>query len=972
MHKVHGFERIHKRKIHELKTEAYLYRHEKTGTELMSLVNDDENKVFGITFRTPPSDSTGVAHILEHSILCGSQKYPVKEPFVELIKSSLQTFINAYTYPDKTTYPVASQNAQDFYNLIDVYLDAVLYPRLTPFTFQQEGWHFELEQPDQTLLYKGVVYGEMKGAYSSPDSVLKEYSQQCLFPDTTYGFDSGGKPEEILTLTYEQFRAFHKRFYHPSNARVYFYGNDDPEKRLALVNGFLKNFDHLKVNSAIALQQPFMSPRRLTRPFASGQDQGKGLKGMLTLNWVLIETLPRELNLAFHMLDYILLGMPGSPLRKVLIESGLGEDLAGGGLISELRQMTFSTGLKGIDLNNAEKIESLILDTLTSLSQKGIDRSDIEAALNTVEFSLRENNTGRFPQGLALMLRALTTWLYDLDPLALVAFEEPLEKLKKEVSQNKKFFEVLILQYLLHNPHRAALLLKPDPNLAEREEQAEKTRLAAIQTALADKELTEVVSATQKLKEAQARPDPPEALAAIPALKLRDLDKKNKTIPLIDLECQKAPLLFHDLFTNGILYLDLGMNLHYLPQKYLPYVRLFGKALLEMGTRKEDYVALSQRISRKTGGIYSGSLNSSIKETAAGASWLFLQAKVMVPQTKELLDIIRDILLWTQFDNQERFLQMVLEAKAQQEHKLVPAGYQIISQRLRAHFSEAGWAAEQMGGLSYLFFLRDLARQVEENWPAVLNTLIEIQRILVNRRVFLLNLTVDEKSWALIKPQIETFLNDLPYHESQTQVWVKAELPAHEGFTLPTQVNYVGKGFNLYNTGYRFQGSALVVCRYLSNAWLWERIRVQGGAYGAFCSFDYLSGAFILVSYRDPNLKVTLQVYDQTARFLRETKIGEDELHRIIIGTIGDLDQYQLPNAKGYSSMARYLARNTDQDRQQMRQQIMETQTSDFKLWAEALNTFADQGLTKILGSETSLQTFEAEKPDWLKISKVL
>ncbi|RPI78018.1 MAG: peptidase M16 [Desulfobacteraceae bacterium] len=967
-----AYELLQQREIPELKTQAYLYRHQKTGAELLSLVNEDENKVFGVNFRTPPADSTGVAHILEHAVLCGSRKYPLKEPFVELVKSSLQTFINAFTYPDKTVYPVASQNLQDFYNLIDVYLDAVFYPRLTPFTFQQEGWHLDLEQPGRPLTYKGVVYGEMKGAYSSPESVLAEYSQQALFPDNTYGFDSGGRPEKILTLSFEPFRSFHRQFYHPSNARLYFYGNDDPEKRLALVNECLQEFDYLEVDASIALQPPFSGPRRITHSFASGQDQGQGLKGMLTLNWVLTETLPAEQNLAFHMLDYILLGMPGSPLRKALIESGLGEDLAGGGLGSELRQLTFSTGLKGIDLDHVDRIENLILDSLRALSQKGLDPADIEAALNRIEFSLRENNTGRFPRGLALMLRALTTWLYDRDPLALVAFTSPLERLKKELSANNRFFEKLIVRYLLDNPHRVTLILKPDPRLADQKEQEEKAALAGLQAALTEKDLAAIASQTQKLKEAQTRPDPPEALAALPALQLRDLDKKNKNIPLLELEHQKTRLLFHDLFTNGIVYFDLGMDLHHLPQKYLPYVRLFGKALLEMGTDREDYVALSQRISRKTGGIYSSSLQSSVKGSAQGTAWLFLQGKAMVPQTKELLDIIRDMLLSTRFDNPERFRQMVLEAKAQQEHKLIPSGHQIVNQRLRAHFSEAGSIAEQMSGLSYLFFLRDLARRVEEHWPEVLKTLMEMQQILVNRRALLLNMTVDEKSRSLIEPALETFLSELPDQENQIQAWNRVTFPEQEGFTLPTQVNYVGKGINLFDTGYVFDGSALVICRYLNNAWLWERIRVQGGAYGAFCSFDYLSGAFTLVSYRDPNLIKTLQVYDQIARFLRETKLEETELHRTIIGTIGDLDQYQLPDAKGYSSLVRYLTRNTDEERQKIREQILGTKTSDFQLWAAALQTFAAQGLTKVLGSETSLQNALQEKPGWLKMTKLL
>ncbi|KPV51572.1 peptidase M16, partial [Kouleothrix aurantiaca] len=403
-----GFELVEDRDIPEINTRAQLYRHAKTGAELLSLQNDDENKVFGITFRTPPSDSTGVAHILEHSVLCGSRKYPVKEPFVELIKGSLQTFVNAMTYPDKTCYPVASQNVQDFYNLIDVYLDAVFFPRLTPAVLQQEGWHYELDTPDGPLSYKGVVYNEMKGVYSSPDSVLGEQSQQVLFPDTTYSVDSGGNPRNILDLTFEQFTDFHTRYYHPSNSRIFFYGDDDPTERLKLLDAYLSEFERAEVDSAVALQSRFDEPRRVARTYAGTQEDGEK-KAMLTLNWMLDEIADIETDLGLGILSYILIGTSASPLRKALIDSGLGEDLTGGGLNDSLRQMTFSVGLKGIDSHDADAVEALILQTLTQLAQAGIDPETVDAAMNTVEFSLRENNTGSFPRGIALMLRALNT-----------------------------------------------------------------------------------------------------------------------------------------------------------------------------------------------------------------------------------------------------------------------------------------------------------------------------------------------------------------------------------------------------------------------------------------------------------------------------------------------------------------------------------------------------------------------------------
>lgn len=443
---IHGFQLFRDQDIPELNTRAKLFRHVKTGAELLSLENDDENKVFGITFRTPPTDATGVAHILEHSVLCGSRKYPVKEPFVELLKGSLQTFLNAFTYPDKTCYPVASQNLQDFYNLIDIYLDAVFYPRLTPHIFQQEGWHYELENPDDPLIFKGVVFNEMKGAFSSPDRMLAEYSRHSLFPDTTYGLQSGGHPQHIPDLTYAQFKTFHQSYYHPSNARIFFYGDSPAEDRLRLVNDYLEDFEPLEIDSAVRLQPCFDQPKHIEHFYAVSQDAGAGKKDMVTVNWLLAETSDPETNLALHVLEHILIGMPASPLRKALIDSGLGEDLAGVGLEDELRQMYFSTGLKGINVQSANQVEALILQTLTRLAEEGIDPHTIEAALNTIEFRLRENNTGDFPRGLLLMLRSLTAWLYNGDPLALLAFEAPLASIKARLADDGTYFEDMIRQ----------------------------------------------------------------------------------------------------------------------------------------------------------------------------------------------------------------------------------------------------------------------------------------------------------------------------------------------------------------------------------------------------------------------------------------------------------------------------------------------------------------------------------------------
>ncbi|MCK4783412.1 MAG: insulinase family protein [Desulfobacteraceae bacterium] len=969
----HGFELISEQTITEYKTLARFYRHKKTRAELLSLSNDDDNKVFGITFRTPPTNSTGVAHILEHSVLCGSRKYPVKEPFVELLKGSLNTFLNAFTYPDKTCYPVASQNLQDFYNLIDVYLDAVFYPRITPFIFQQEGWHFELEKKASPLIYKGVVFNEMKGAYSSPENVLAEYSLQSLFPDNPYGFDSGGDPKQIPNLTFEQFEAFHRAYYHPSNARIYFYGDDDPEERLKFLNESLKDFDPMEVNSTIPLQSPFDRPRRIVRSFIVGdEDRDKPKKGMFTLNWVLAESEDVQTNFTLHIIEYILLGMPASPLRKALIDSGLGEDVAGEGLGTELRQIYFSTGLKGIDMENVDRIESLVMETLETLARKGIDPRTIEAALNTIEFRLRENNTGHFPRGLSLMLRSLTTWLYDSDPLALLKFEAPLDSIKAQAKSNTSFFEEIIEDLFLKNYHCTTLILKPDPALREKEEAAEKERLSTARSDMSSSKVESVMANTRELKRLQKTPDPPEVLATIPVLKLADLDRKNKTIPLTRLHRKGSTILFHDLFTNGIAYLDIGFDLHNLPHKYLQYVPLLGRALVEIGTEKEDFVTLTQRISRKTGGIRSQIFTSTVKHTKRSAAWLFLRGKAMLNQTEELTRILKEVLLTVRLDNQERFRQMVLEEKARAEQRLIPSGHQFVNLRLRAHFGESHWAAEQMGGISYLFFLRKLIRVVEKNWAEVLATLEEICRILVNRKAMVFNITLDEDNWSDIENLINNLLNALPETPVVEAKWSPDCPDPFEGMTIPSKVNYVGKGANIFELGYRFHGSSLVITRYLRNSWLWEQVRVQGGAYGAFCLFDRNSGVLTFVSYRDPNIIKTLEAFDQTASFLSTKNLGEKELAKGIIGAIGDLDAHMLPDAKGYTSMIRYLTGDTEEDRQQMRDEILGTRTADFNAFAKILEKIKESGIVKLLGSPSAIEAVMADRSDGMNVFEVL
>jgi Zn-dependent M16 (insulinase) family peptidase len=972
----HGFKVVAERQLAEINSTVRHYRHAKTGAELLSLVNGDENKLFGVNFATPPSDSTGVAHILEHSVLCGSRKYPVKEPFVELMKSSLNTFLNAMTYPDKTCYPVASQNIQDFYNLVDVYLDAVFFPRLSRQVFQQEGWHYELDAVDGPLNYKGVVFNEMKGNYSSPDGMLHEYSQQSLYPDITYGFDSGGDPRHIPDLTYEQFKVFHERHYHPSNAKLFFYGDDDPDDRLRLLDEWLGQFDSISVDAGVPLQPRFTSPRRLTRSYpAGGSDATAGQRAgssMLTVNWMLEEAAHVETELALLILDHILIGTPAAPLHKALIDSGLGEALAGGGLDDQLRQPMFSVGLKGIAAADADKVERLIEETIAALAAGGIEPLTVEAALNTVEFQLRESNTGSFPRGIAFMLRALQSWLYGGDPIAALAFNDPLAAIKNKVAGGEGYFERLIKHQLVDNPHRTVLLLNPDRKLAEREAREERKRLETARAGMTARDLKDVVEAAHALKRMQERPDPPEALATIPTLKLSDLPRVNKVIPCEVTTVSDTRLLYHDLPTNGIVYFDIGFDLHPLAADLLAYVPLFGRALLETGAGNDDFVRLTQRIGRSTGGIWPQRWTSTMAGSTACTAWLNVRSKALPDQTDELLSILRDVLGRARLDDRARFRQLVLEQKAALESRLVPAGSSYVDKRLRANLFEADWAEEQMGGVSHLFFLRKLAHDVETNWDGVLAKLNSIRSTLLDRGSMVCNVTAEAAHWAKLKPKLADFLAELPRRNAKAARWRVAAGPAAEGLFIPAKVNYVGKGADLYRAGIRPNGSHLVARRYLRTTWLWDKIRVQGGAYGGQCVFDRYSGGFTFVSYRDPNLIATIDVYDRTADFLRDSELSRAELVRNIIGTIGEIDSYRLPDAKGFVSMQRYLIGDTEEARQKVREEVLSTTITDLRGFADAMATVAADGRLVVLGSEQAIEAANAQRPGLLTVSRVL
>ena len=944
----YGFSLRWEQTVSELKSRVRLWEHTQSGAQVLSFCNDDENKVFGVSFRTPPKDSTGVAHILEHSVLCGSTKYPSKEPFVELLKGSLQTFLNAFTYPDKTCYPVASANEQDFYNLVDVYLDAVFHPFISLNTFAQEGWHVEAESREAPLIYKGVVYNEMKGVYSSPESVLGEVSQQSLFPDTTYGLDSGGKPDKILELTYEQFREFHRLYYHPGNGRFFFWGDDPEERRLETLGRVLADFSRIAVDSAVPAQTPRPSLGLTEVPYAADEDD-QGL-GMVTLNWLLPETTDPVLNFSLQMLDHILIGLPGSPLRRALIESELGEDLVGAGLENELRQMYYSIGMQGVCPENFPKVEALIMDTLKGLAATGFSDAEINAAENTVEFALRENNTGRFPVGLAIMLRSLSTWLYDASPLALLRYEEPLATIKGRLAKGENVFRDMIQTYFLDNPHRTTVRLIPDTSLAARKQKDEENRLAGYKATLSAGQIDEIIARTKELHALQERPDDPAHLAAIPHLKLADMPRENRNVHKVEAHVGSAPALCHHLPTAGIAYVTLAFDMAALPTRLVPLLPLFSRALTEMGSARRSYVDLGLAIAGHTGGMDAYPVFMTSHAGRKPVSHFMVSGKANLDRVGGLSDLFREIILDTDFNNLERFRQMLLEERARQEQSLVPSGHSIVISRLTALHSVAGGLAELAGGISNMDIIRDWADNLDERWPELLADLNLIRDLLLRRDNLIINITQEERYTGEVQQALAAVVDALPSRDLPEESWTVHMPPLDEALLIPAGVNYVGKGANLYALGYKFHGSINVILKHLRTAWLWDKVRVQGGAYGAFSSFDRISGAFSYVSYRDPNVERTLKIYDDTADYLRNLKLTPQELDSSIIGAIGDLDLYQLPSAKGAASFYRHLIGDTREIRQQLREEVLGASLEDFHALGEVLAKVADTGTVCLLG----------------------
>lgn len=948
---------VDERKMEELNSIGTVLEHKKTGARVFLVSNDDENKVFYIGFRTPPSDDTGVPHILEHSVLCGSDKFPVKDPFVELVKGSLNTFLNAMTYPDKTVYPIASCNDKDFQNLMDVYMDAVLHPNIynEKKIFMQEGWHYELESEDSPVIYNGVVYNEMKGAFSSPESVLDRYTQKMLFPDTCYGFESGGDPKSVPDLTYEAFLDFHRTYYHPSNSFIYLYGDMDMAEKLEwLDEAYLSHYDKKEVDSHIDMQKPFTEPKDSRITYSITEDEPEEDASYLSVSSVVGTDLDPKLYLAFQILEYTLLDAPGAPLKQALLDAGIGHDILGG-YDNGILQPYFSVVAK--DANEEQKGEFLavVKGTLRKLAEDGINKKSLLAGLNYFEFRYREADFGTAPKGLMYGLQSLDSWLYDGDPMMHLEYQETFDFLKKAVEEG--YFESLIRDYLLDNPFEAVIVVSPERNLTAKEDAAVAKKLAEYKAGLSAQEVKTLVKETEELKTYQDTPSPSEELEKIPMLSREDIDRRAEEIHWKEHLMNGVLVLHQEMFTSGIGYLKVLFNTDRVPVEDLPYVGLLKSVLGYVDTENFTYSDLTSEIHLNSGGISFSTGSYVDLERENGFTGAFIaDVRVLYDKIGFGFDMLAEILTRSKLEDEKRLGEILRETKSRSRMKLEGASHSAAVARATSYFSATASFNDRTGGVGFYHFLEDVVRDYEKNSKALIEKLKEVAAKLFTVDNMLVNVTLDGEGFACVDGAMKGLTEALPEGSGVVYPYLFEVGNRNEGFKTASQVNYVARCGNFKKAGYSYTGALRILKVILSYDYLWINLRVKGGAYGCMSGFG-MSGEGYFVSYRDPNLAETDQVYEGIVDYLENFSVDERDMTKYVIGTISGLDTPLNPSDKGARALSAYLSHVSNEMLQKERDQVLDAQAEDIRKLAGIVSAVLKTGSFCTIGNEEKIES---------------
>lgn len=952
-----AYEILKTENLTDIQSTGYILRHKKSGARVAVISNTDENKVFYIGFRTPPEDETGVPHIIEHTVLCGSKKFPVKDPFVELVKGSLNTFLNAMTYPDKTIYPVASCNDKDFQNLVDVYMDAVFNPNIYKHEeiFKQEGWHYELESKDAPVTINGVVYNEMKGAYSSPDEILQQEIYRALYPDNTYSKNSGGNPEHIPDLTYEEYLNFHRRYYHPVNSYIYLYGDMDMAEKLDWMDKeYLSRYERIELDSTIPLQKAFDEKVDVTTKYPISAGEHEENKTYLSYNVSVADVLDRKLYQAFDILDYALVSAPGAPLKKALIDAGIGKDISGG-FDSGSLQPVFSIVAKNANASEKEQFLEIIQKTLKDLVKNGINREALLAGINSSEFRFREADFGQFPKGLLYGIQCLDSWLFeDMEPFMHLQCLDTFRFLKEQVETG--YFENLIEKYLLDNKHAAIVTIVPEKGLNAKLDQKLEEKLAQYKNSLSDEEIDQLIRDTRHLKEYQEEPSPKEELEKIPMLSREDMRKE--ILPLSNIEKQISGIktICHDVAANGIDYLTLMYDVSDIPAEDIPYLGVLKALLGYVDTKTYTYADLANAINIYSGGINCGMGIYPNGEKEAPLRVKFeVRIKTLESSLKETMSIVNEILLSSNMNDEKRLYEILAQSRARLQQSLSSAGHSVSSMRALAGFSEYAYYLDATNGITYYETVKDLEEHFDEKKQTLIAKLKQLTCQIFGTERLLISFTGDQKAFAYAEPVLKEALQKQPAGKKVHEAARISLTRSNEAFTDASQIQYVAKVGNFADHGYHYTGALRILKLILSYDYLWINVRVKGGAYGCMSGF-FRSGETYFVSYRDPNLLKTLEIYDGIPEYLRKFQADERDMTKYIIGTFSSMDTPLYPEGKGARSMNAYLQNLTEEMLQKDRDEVRNATAEDIRALADMIQSVLQDPSVCVIGNEDAIQ----------------
>lgn len=957
IHDLAEYEILDEHRVEDVQSDGFILRHKKSGARIAILSNNDDNKVFYIGFRTPPEDETGVPHIIEHTTLCGSKKFPVKDPFIELAKGSLNTFLNAMTYPDKTVYPVASCNDQDFKNLMDVYLDAVFNPNITKYEeiFKQEGWHYELTGKDDELKINGVVYNEMKGAYSSPDEVLSSQIYRSLFPDNTYSKDSGGNPEYIPKLTYEAYLDFYHKYYHPSNSYIYLYGDMDVVERLEwLDKEYLSLYDYKKVNSEINKQPAFDEIKNVETQYSITMDDSQENKTYLSYNRVVGDTLDEMLYQAFDVLDYALVSSPGAPVKQALIDAGIGDDVYGS-YDAGILQPVFSFVAKNANASQADEFESIIENTLKEVVKTGINKEALLAGINSSEFKFREADFGQFPKGLLFGLNCLDSWLFDdMKPFIHLECLGTFAKLRKAVDTD--YFEKLIQEYLLDNTHGSSVTVKPKRGLGNEREEALAKELSDYKASLSDEEIKKLIEDTEHLKKYQEEPSSDEDLRKLPMLTRADMKKNAMPFSNIEDELLDVKVVRHDIESNGIDYISFLFDAGDFAQSELGYLGFFTNALGLVSTEKYSYTDLANATNIYTGGISTGTASHpDIKDRNNFVFKFEVKLKVLEKNLDKALELMEQMLLTSDFTDTKRLGELVAQIKARLQANLSSSGHLVAAMRSMSSFSRYALYQDELKGIAFYRSICHIEKELSESPKSVSDKLAAIAKKLFARNRMLISFTGNNEAYGNAKPSLEKVIagfNKMSAVGNQAEVHFNT---AKEAFIDASQIQYVAKTGDFICEGYEYTGALRLLRIILSYDYLWINVRVKGGAYGCMNTF-LRSGESYFVSYRDPNLSDTLDVYDRIPEYIKSFSPDERDMTKYIIGTFSALDTPMNPEAKGSRSLSAYLEGITYEQIQKERNEILNAQPEDIRRLADLVEAVLKKDSICVIGNENMIK----------------